>query len=295
MADENQHQSEGESARTSASASPSEIQRQLPQLRLQQTFPALPQMHLQIPYQADSPLSAYTDDSYMTPDSAMQHSHARSKDSNRSRDMEHHGSERSQPPPPPPDYEPMHDYLRALALHNQQRSSRYYSPTSNTFLSPPSRPHTPGHYTVYMPYQDSPSSTRGQQRAVITLSPLSPTNDESAPLNPPSYEELYLQHRCPVQQSRLIELVRQMEDDGTNTAEQICKFVIGLVFVIITVVIIGIIFNWGQPAPSMAVHAVHAENPVSVITEAKKMAAVSKMVGFTHVKTLCGGRCKIPV
>jgi hypothetical protein len=293
MADENQHQSEDESARTSASASPSENQRQLPKLRLQQTLPALPRMHLQIPYQSGSPLSAYTDDSYMTPDSATQRSHATSKDSNRGRDTEHHRGERSQPPPP--DYEPMHDYLRTLALHNQQRPSRYYSPTSPTFLSPPSRTQTPGSYTVYMPYQDSPFSTRSQQRAVITLSPLSPTNHESAPLHPPSYEELYLQHRCPVQQSRLIELVRQMEDDGTNIAEDICKFVIGLVFVIVTVVIIGNIFNWGRPVPSMAVHAVQAENPVSAITEGKKMAAMSKMVGFTHVKTLCGGRCKIPV
>lgn len=183
----------------------------------------------------------------------------------------------------------MHDYLRAFALHRQQhRTPGYVSPTSNTFLSPSSHPHTSNLYMTYMPYHDSPSAPRGQRRTIITLSPLSPTSsDQAAAAEPPSYEELYLQHPCPMQQSRLLELVRQLEEDDSSLAEEVCKFMMGLTFVVLIIVIIGVIFNWGRPMPGSMV--VSAGKPLP------GMHAVIKpgVAAAARIKTLCGGRCKI--
>jgi hypothetical protein len=295
MADGRPNQNPSESAISNESASVAENQIPIPQLRLQQPLPPLPRMQIQIPYQGNSPLSAYTDDSFLTPGSPKVHSRITLKDSNEGSpiDASHaerrHG-ERSQPPP---DYEPMNDYLRALALHRQDRSQRHYSPTSNTFLSPSSRPHTP---SIYMPYSDSPSGPDDRRQAIITLSPLSPSaNNQSTSGNPPSYEELYLQHPCPVQQSRLLELVRELEGSESSVAEDICKFIIGLVFVIFTVMIIGMAFNWGRPIHGLATGAesqaiMEGEIPAQFVNM-PKLGSMSKVGKFR--KTLCGGRCKI--
>jgi hypothetical protein len=296
MADDNANQSPTESTSSRESTSATENQGSIPQIRLQQPLPPLPRMQIQIPYQSNSPLSAYTDDSFLTPNSPQQHSRITLKDTNEGSPTE--ASQADQPQvnrirPAPPDYEPMHDYLRALALHRQERPLRYYSPTSNTFLSPASRLQSP---SLYMPYSDSPTSPDGQQRAIITLSPLSPTGDSNqhTPSDPPSYEELYLQHPCPIQQSRLLELVRQLEETESSLAEEVCKFAIGLVFVVLIVLIVGIVFNWGRPFPSLSSSVrpqpiVQGGMPVRL----HSMPRLGSMTKIGKFKTLCGGRCKM--
>jgi hypothetical protein len=289
MADDNTNQSPTESTRSRESTRAIENQVSVPQIRLQQPLPPLPRMQIQIPYQSNSPLSAYTDDSFLTPDSPKQRPRIILKNTNEGSPIEASQADHPQvngTRPAPPDYEPMHDYLRALALHRQERPSRYYSPTSNTFLSP-SHPQSP---SLYMPYSDSPTSPDGQQRAVITLSPLSPTsnNNQHIPSDPPSYEELYLQHPCPVQQSQLLELVRQLEETESSLAEEVCKFAIGLVFVVLTVLIVGIVFNWGRPFPGPQ-PVIQGGLPVR-LHNVPRLGSMTKIGRF---KTLCGGRCKM--
>lgn len=256
---------------------------QVPQIRLQLPFSPLPEMRIQIPFQTDSPLSAYTDDEATTPDSPRRYGRIMLKDSNESSPMDQTQSNNMLPPP---DYEPMHDYLRALATNPPQRSARYYSPNSNTFLSPTSRPQTP---RLYMPYTDSPTadgSENNGRRGIITLSPLS----ADTPSAPPSYEELYLQHPCPRQQSRLLELVRELEDSESNVAEEVCKFVLGLLFLVLLVLVIGLIFNWGRPMPLRDSLGRPAGPQIPTIHDFSRVASLAQAA---KIKTLCGGRCKI--
>lgn len=62
---------------------------------------------------------------------------------------------------------------------------------------------------------------------------------------PPSYEELYLQHPCPRAQTELAQLVRDMDAEG-GTAEEVCKFMVGMLMLAICVVGVGFSFNWGK-------------------------------------------------
>lgn len=131
----------------------------------------------------------------------------------------------------PPEYEPMYDYLRSLP-----RPIHFFtSPNSNTFLSPTSRPESP---VDYDPYHDEPF--------IITLSPLSPSSRPNRQeVAPPSYEELYLQHSSPRRQDELHDLVRQMDSEG-SWAEEICKFIVGMIMLALCVVGVGLAFNWGK-------------------------------------------------
>ena len=131
----------------------------------------------------------------------------------------------------PPEYEPMYDYLRT-------RRTPYTSPNSNAFLSPTSAPQSPVDYMPYRDWIDRPY--------IITLSPLSPmTRPSPSEPAPPSYEELYRQYSCPQRQGELADLVRQM-DSATEWAEEICKFVAGMVILSLCVVGVGLAFNWGR-------------------------------------------------
>ena len=286
-----------ESQNRSANASPVEGQRLVRQLRLEQPLPPVPEIRLQIPYQFGSPLSAYTDDSTTT--SAIQHSAPVSKESRRASSnggCEAGNVEGQRSELPPPEYEPRHDYLLALALHRQERSSRYYSPTSNTFLSPSSHPQTPVLYTPCIAYRDALTSPTGERAFFVTLSPLSPSGAESEPLNPPSYEELYLQHPCPDQQSRLMELVRQMDGTEMDVAEEVFKFVMGLIFVLTSVIVIGVIFNWGRSIPAPANH-VPAVSSTGIATGHPSLHDVARtnIEAMSRIRHICGGRCKITV
>jgi len=141
----------------------------------------------------------------------------------------------------PPDYTPMYDYLRS----SRRPVHAFTSPNSNAFLSPTSRPESPVEFgnVDFRSYHDNVDHP-----FVITLSPLSPHS--RPPQNPgdeclPSYEELYLQHPSPRRQDELYELVRQMDTAG-DRAEEICKFVVGMVLLTLTVVGVGLAFNWGK-------------------------------------------------
>lgn len=276
-----------DSPNQSRSGSPRENEIPIPEIRLQRPLPPLPRMRIQIPYQTDSPLSAYTDDSFLSPSPATRQSRIALKDSNESSPIDGNQTEHEQGQRQPPEYEPMYDYLRALALHQQAHSARHSSPTSNTFLSPTS---------FYMPYSDSTPSGDGQL-AVITLSPLTPPSPgQSTAGDPPAYEELYLQHPCPAQQTRLLELVRQLEDNETSVAEEICKFLIGIVSIILVILIFGIVFNWGRPIPIQGVITATGRQPVVQGGRLVRLQGLSRLGSMTKVgrfKTFCGGRCKI--
>ncbi|KAH8600628.1 hypothetical protein B0O99DRAFT_286133 [Bisporella sp. PMI_857] len=135
--------------------------------------------------------------------------------------------------PKPPEYEPMYDYLRSRPpIHI------FASPNSNAFLSPTSRGQSP---TAFTPYTDE------ERPFVITLSPLSPHGQAQNPGEPapPSYEELFLQYSCPQRQGELQQMVRRMDNEG-EWAEEICKFICGMVILALTIVGAGFAFNWGR-------------------------------------------------
>jgi len=139
----------------------------------------------------------------------------------------------------PPEYEPMYDYLRS----SRRPVHAFTSPNSNTFLSPTSRPDSPVDFgnVDFRPYHDAVDHP-----FVITLSPLSPhSHPRPGEECPPSYEELYLQHPSQRRQDELHDLVRQMDMEG-NRAEDICKFVVGMIALALVVVGFGFAFNWGK-------------------------------------------------
>jgi hypothetical protein len=141
----------------------------------------------------------------------------------------------------PPEYEPMYDYLRS----SRRPIHAFTSPNSNTFLSPTSRPDSPVDFgnVDFRPYHDN-----ADHPFVITLSPLSPRSrppQNPGEPGPPAYEELYLQHPTQQRQDELYDLVRQMDIEG-NRAEEICKFVIGMIMLALVVVGVGLAFNWGK-------------------------------------------------
>ena len=130
----------------------------------------------------------------------------------------------------PPEYEPMYDYLRSRPPPTNFRTS----PNSNTFLSPASHPQSPVDFVAY---------TDEERPFIITLSPLSP-HTRGEPL-PPSYEELFLQYRCPQQRGELQDMVQTMNSRG-EWVEDMCKVLIGMLILAITVVGAGTAFNWGR-------------------------------------------------
>ena len=131
----------------------------------------------------------------------------------------------------PPEYEPMYDYLRSRPPPIHFRTS----PNSNTFLSPTSHPQSPVEYVSF---------TDEERPFIITLSPLSP-HTRGEPL-PPSYEELFQQYRCPQQRDELQDMVQEMNTRGER-AEDVGKFLIGMLILALTVVGVGTAFNWGKP------------------------------------------------
>ena len=133
-------------------------------------------------------------------------------------------------PNKPPEYEPMYDYLRSRPPPINFRTS----PNSNTFLSPTSHPQSPVDFFTY---------TDEERPFIITLSPLSP-HTRGEPL-PPSYEELFLQYRCPQQRGELQDMVQTMNNRG-EWAEDLCKFLIGMLILAVTVVGVGTAFSWGK-------------------------------------------------
>jgi hypothetical protein len=186
----------------------------------------------------------------------------------------------------------MYDYLRSLS---QRTSQTHTSPRSNAFLSPSSRTaETPATYSPFAPYSDNPqdpdpASPSPGRPSIITLSPLSPPSPSTPP---PSYSELYLAHPCPRQQTHLYNLVQALHQDSdpSTLAEEICKFVAGLVLVGVLVIGIGFAFNWGRAYPG-------SENGVG-IGRMKGVGLGTQEIliksGVRVFKIACGGRCVVP-
>lgn len=118
----------------------------------------------------------------------------------------------------PPSYEPMYDYLRS-----HQRPTHLLPPSQNTItLIPTSEPAEP--------YRDEPF--------VITIDQ---DNDIFQP-PPPSYEELYVEDQT---RRELESLVREFDVDSAP-AEEICKFIVAMLLIALTVACVGTAFHWGK-------------------------------------------------
>ncbi|KAM3084094.1 hypothetical protein ACMFMG_001799 [Clarireedia jacksonii] len=118
----------------------------------------------------------------------------------------------------PPQYEPMHDYLAARVRRlAQMRPPGYESSTDQS--SPEDIPLVPQE-----PYRDEPF--------VITI-------DADQP--PPSYETLYIQT-----QTELERLEQELNWDA-NHAEDICKWLVSMLLITLTIIAAGFAFNWGKP------------------------------------------------
>ena len=116
----------------------------------------------------------------------------------------------------PPSYEPMYDYLRS-----QQRPAHLLPPTRQT-------PHIVPEPEE--PYRDEP--------LVITID----ADQDIFQPPPPSYEELYIEHR---DRRELQALVLELDDDAAP-AEEICKFLVAMLFIAFTVAFVGAAFHWGK-------------------------------------------------
>ncbi|KUJ09613.1 uncharacterized protein LY89DRAFT_627803 [Mollisia scopiformis] len=126
-------------------------------------------------------------------------------------------------PSQPPRYEPMYDYLRA----RQQMTLQV-----PTCTRPTSNPENASEE----PYRDEPF--------VITIIDSVEEDDVSQP-PPPSYNELYRQNNIEMEN-----LMRQFETEDTpaEQTEEICKWVVAMLLVALTIACVGTAFNWGRPS-----------------------------------------------
>jgi len=121
----------------------------------------------------------------------------------------------------PPRYEPMHDYLANRALQISRMLPLQYASSAEPPQYIPLLPQEP--------YRDEPF--------IISI-------DASQP-PPPSYDTLYQQH-----ESEMENLFRtlSMEDNDSNSAEDICKWIVSMLLIALTVAGVGTAFNWGHPS-----------------------------------------------
>ena len=121
----------------------------------------------------------------------------------------------------PPSYEPMYDYLRS-----QQRPIHLLPPSPNSIPLLP----TSELESEQERYRDEPF--------VIQIDP---DHDIFQP-PPPSYEELYIED----QNDRELESLVREFDVNTTPAEEICKFIVAMMLIALTVALVGTAFHWGQ-------------------------------------------------
>jgi hypothetical protein len=118
----------------------------------------------------------------------------------------------------PPGYQPMYDYLRS-----QQRPAS--QPPSNNC---PNIPHT----SADAPYRDQPF--------IITITDAG--GDTTEP--PPSYNEIYSPNEIEMRN-----LLLHYDLDGTPAehTEEICKWIVAMLLIALTIAAVGTAFNWGRP------------------------------------------------
>lgn len=127
--------------------------------------------------------------------------------------------DRSEPLPlEPPEYQPMHDYLRQQQRRNSQAG-------------------------------DDPGL--GNMRIVTNTSPTQPYRDdpdEPFVINifeqpPPSYNDLCREHEIEMQN---LEQTLEEEADPAERSEDICKWIVAMLLIALTVASVGTAFNWGR-------------------------------------------------
>ncbi|CAG8975266.1 hypothetical protein HYALB_00007967 [Hymenoscyphus albidus] len=125
-------------------------------------------------------------------------------------------------PSDPPEYQPMYDYLRSKQVTSAHPPAYGTSPSSS-FLpmvteAPPS---------LEEPYRD--------ESFVITI-------DSSPP--PPSYHEIYRQHEIDMDN---MQRALDSESDPAEQTEDIYKWIVAMLLIVLTVSCVGTAFNWGRP------------------------------------------------
>ncbi|KAG9238030.1 hypothetical protein BJ875DRAFT_94777 [Amylocarpus encephaloides] len=123
-------------------------------------------------------------------------------------------------PSQPPEYQPMHDYLRSKQLTSSNPPAYGSSPSTLQVVTEPAP-------SLEEPYRDGPF--------VITI--------ESAP-PPPSYYDIFRQHEI-----ELDNMQRALESDSdlAEQTEDIYKWVVAMLLIILTVACVGTAFSWGRP------------------------------------------------
>ncbi|TVY40667.1 hypothetical protein LOCC1_G004983 [Lachnellula occidentalis] len=125
-------------------------------------------------------------------------------------------------PSEPPEYQPMHDYLRAHQLrHPPHPAPCSASDSLQVPIAPP----------PFEPYRDEPD-----EPFVVDI-------DTSQP-PPPSYNDLYREHELEMQN---LERALDAEGDPNERTEDICKWVVAMLLITLTVASVGTAFNWGRP------------------------------------------------
>lgn len=118
----------------------------------------------------------------------------------------------------PPGYEPMHDYLASRVRRLAQMRPPEYEVSSQDQTNDIPLQHQE-------PYRDDPF--------IITIDPNQPP--------PPSYEALYIQTQT------ALEILNGEQDPETGHAEDICKWMVSMILITLTIIAVGFAFNWGHP------------------------------------------------
>ncbi|TVY89985.1 hypothetical protein LAWI1_G005842 [Lachnellula willkommii] len=129
---------------------------------------------------------------------------------------EHVGANQTEAlPSEPPEYQPMYDYLRAHQLRNPPLPEPCsVSDSVQVPIAPP----------PFEPYRDEP--------------------DEPFVPPPPSYNDLYREHEMEMQN---LERALDAEGDPIERTEDLCKWVVAMLLITLTVASVGTAFNWGRP------------------------------------------------
>ncbi|TVY51639.1 hypothetical protein LCER1_G006165 [Lachnellula cervina] len=136
---------------------------------------------------------------------------------------EHVGTNQTEAlPSEPPEYQPMYDYLRAHQLRHPPLPEP--CPVAESVQVPVALP-------PFEPYRDEPD-----EPFVVDI-------DTSQP-PPPSYNDLYREHAMEMQN---LERTLDAEGDPIERTEDICKWVVAMLLITLTVASVGTAFNWGRP------------------------------------------------
>jgi hypothetical protein len=83
--------------------------------------------------------------------------------------------------------------------------------------------------TLQEPYRDEPF--------VISI-------DSSPP--PPSYQEIFRQHEIEMDNMQRA-LAREVDGDPAEQTEDIYKWIVAMLLIVLTIACVGTAFNWGRP------------------------------------------------